>query len=126
MGETGCGKTSLVRFLACGHAGGFQVINHAGVKEHHILEKMEEVVAMAGAAKLTESTIWVFLDEINTCDCWADHRLIVSRSMLGRRLPDNIVFIAACSPTTPREGRVGLIAASRRAWSTACTRCPTR
>ena len=50
MGETGCGKTSLVRFLACGHAGGFQVINHAGVKEHHILEKMEEVVAMAGAA----------------------------------------------------------------------------
>ena len=114
MGETGCGKTSLVRFLATEiMQEGFEVINfHAGIKEYHILEKMEEVIQLALSAKVTENYVWVFLDEINTCDCLGlITELIVNKSMLGKKLPDNIVFIAACNPYKVRKakGEVGLI-----------------
>lgn len=114
MGETGCGKTSLVKFLSIEiMQEGFEVINfHAGIKEQHILEKMEEIVAMAHSAKLTDNFIWVFLDEINTCDCMGlITELIVEKKVLGKPLPDNIVFIAACNPYKVRKSKdeVGLI-----------------
>ena len=114
MGETGCGKTSLVRFLATEimHEG-FESINfHAGIKEQNIIDKMQEIILLANSAKVTDNFVWVFLDEINTCDCLGIiTELIVNKTLLGVKLPDNIVFIAACNPYKVRKANneVGLI-----------------
>jgi tRNA 2-selenouridine synthase SelU len=114
MGETGCGKTSLVRFLAAEiMQEGFEVINfHAGIKELHIIEKMLEIIQRAEILKITENKIWVFLDEINTCDCLGIiTELICHKTMRGTKIPDNIIFIAACNPYRIRRNtnEVGLI-----------------
>jgi hypothetical protein len=114
MGETGCGKTSLVRFLATEiMQEGFEVINfHAGIKEQHIIEKMQEIVQRADILKVTENKIWVFLDEINTCDCLGlITELICHKTMKGTKIPENIIFIAACNPYKVRRNtnEVGLI-----------------
>ena len=96
MGETGCGKTSLVRYLAktCGVP--FHVFNfHAGVGKEELgcfVLNMEKE-----AAKGKE--VWVFLDEINTCDYLGTiNEMICHRRFKGKPLPSNLVFIAACNP----------------------------
>jgi hypothetical protein len=97
MGETGCGKTSLVRYLAntCGVQ--FHTFNnHAGISEEEIVTFVNE---KESHARDIEEQIWIFLDEINTCD----HLGLISdimchHSMLGRPLSKNLVFLAACNP----------------------------
>ena len=97
MGETGCGKTSLVRYLAntCGIK--FYTFNfHAGISDGDIIKFIKE---KENFAKDTNEQIWIFLDEINTCD----HLGLISdimchHSLLGRPLSKNLVFLAACNP----------------------------
>ena len=97
MGETGCGKTSLVRYLAntCGIR--FQTFNfHAGISEDEIIKFIED---MEMEANDKSDQMWIFLDEINTCD----HLGLISdimchHSLLGRPLSNNLVFLAACNP----------------------------
>ena len=94
MGETGCGKTSLVRYLATTCKISFSVFSlHAGVHEEEIVQfiKKKEVDA--------EKETWIFLDEINT----TDHLGLISEIMchhtlLGRPLSRKLVFLAACNP----------------------------
>jgi nucleoside-triphosphatase THEP1 len=112
MGETGCGKTSLVRFLATKILNqGFEVINfHAGIKEQYILDRINEVKQKA--YDFFDSRIFVFLDEINTCDCLGlITEIICQKTLLGEPLPYNLIFIAACNPYKIRKdtGDVGLI-----------------
>ena len=98
MGETGCGKTSLVRYLAntCGVQ--FCTFNvHAGRSEEDIIKFIEEK-----EINITEQ-MWIFLDEINTCD----HLGLISdimchHSLLGRPLSKKLVFLAACNPYKKR------------------------
>jgi ABC-type multidrug transport system fused ATPase/permease subunit len=97
MGETGCGKTSLVRYLAnmCGIK--FFTFNfHAGISEDKIIEFITE---REKDSRGISDKIWIFLDEINTCD----HLGLISdimchHSLLGRPLSQNLVFLAACNP----------------------------
>lgn len=96
MGETGCGKTSLVRYLAktCGVP--FHVFNfHAGISEEQLVcfvRKMEKEAESA-------NQVWVFLDEINTCDYLGTiNEMMCHRSIKGKPLLSNVVFIAACNP----------------------------
>ena len=73
MGETGCGKTSLIRALANLKKADMIIFNiHAGidnnkiiefVKENNLLEK-EENNFNKSYEKIND--IWVFLDEVNT------------------------------------------------------------
>lgn len=50
------------------------------------------------AAK-TPKQMWVFLDEINTCDhLGLIAELICHRSYLGKPLPENLIILAACNP----------------------------
>ena len=101
MGETGCGKTSLVRYLAntCGVQ--FHKFNfHAGISEDEIIVFIKE---KESHARNTREQIWIFLDEINTCD----HLGLISdimchHSLLGRPLSQNLVFLAACNPYKQR------------------------
>jgi hypothetical protein len=110
MGETGCGKTSLIRFLTRVVLDeDFEVINfHAGVTKAYIIERMELIINKAKDNLINVNTkdkrIWVFLDEINTCDSLgliAD--IICQRSVQGKLIPDNIVLVAACNPYRLRQ-----------------------
>ena len=102
MGETGCGKTSLVRYLAstCGvQSCNFNV--HAGISEEEIIKfiKIKET-----QVRDTKEQIWIFLDEINT----SDHLGLISdimchHSLLGRPLSKHLVFLAACNPYKKRS-----------------------
>ncbi|XP_028413793.1 uncharacterized protein LOC114536639 [Dendronephthya gigantea] len=97
MGETGCGKTSLVRYLAntCGiHFCTFNF--HAGISEEEIIAFINTSECLADKKK---EQIWIFLDEINTCDhLGLINDIMCHHSMLGRRLSNNLVFLAACNP----------------------------
>ncbi len=97
MGETGCGKTSLVKYLAQKRDALFEVKNlHAGVSESDLCNFIEHCELEVD--KL-QKPIWVFLDEINACDhlgLIAD--LMCHRRLMGRRINSMLVLIAACNP----------------------------
>ena len=96
MGETGCGKTSLVRYLArtCGVP--FHVFNfHAGVTEEKVIDFIDQRQTEAKDGK----EVWVFLDEINTCEYLGTiNEVICHRTIKGKPITSHLVFIAACNP----------------------------
>ena len=106
MGETGCGKTSLVRFLSrvCNvEFDSFSV--HAG-RSYSDIEKFvrrsEEKARSQGRQK-----VWIFLDEINTCDHLGLLSDIICRHQIrGKPLSRQLVFIAACNPYRQRLSAV--------------------
>ena len=97
MGETGCGKTSLVRYLAntCGVQ--FHKFDlHAGISEDKIIAFIKE---KESHVKDVNTQIWIFLDEINTCDhLGLISDIVCHHSLLGQPLSKNLVFLAACNP----------------------------
>jgi len=121
MGETGCGKTSLVKYL-CDFIGMplHKLDIHGGITDEYVLEWMEKPIA---EAKVTpDRDIYVFFDEINTCNCMSLFKnIICDNFMNGRKLPTNLKFIAACNPyrllseqDVERE-RIGLVFEHRNA-----------
>ncbi|RIA84473.1 hypothetical protein C1645_742305 [Glomus cerebriforme] len=94
-GEAGCGKTSLIGFLAKVVEVEFHALNlHAGVTEDAILHFMRE-----SQEKAKEGEVWLFFDEINTCNhigLLAD--LIAHRILNGKPIHNNIRLFAACNP----------------------------
>lgn len=100
MGETGCGKTSLVRYLAKTCDVPFHVFNfHAGVTETQIINFLEEMRDDALTLQRKKQPVWIFLDEINTCDYLGTiNEVMCHRTIRGETLPSNLVFIAACNP----------------------------
>ena len=126
MGETGCGKTSLIRKLAemknDGKGDNMKILNiHAGTTDNDIIdfinnkvipyankiaesEKEEKEKRQKMQQFFDETKIWVFLDEINTCKSMGlISELMCKHSCQGKPLPQNIVFIAACNPYRQRE-----------------------
>ena len=98
MGETGCGKTTLIMYLAQVCNAQFEALNiHAGVTRKELIEKLTQWVAMAMSN--LKQNLWIFLDEINTCDhlgLLAD--LICHQMFMGKHLPPNLIILAACNP----------------------------
>ncbi|CAG2210255.1 RNF213 [Mytilus edulis] len=98
MGETGCGKTSLIQYLAnlCGiHMDIFSI--HAGISEDEIYSRL--ILASQNALKNVNEVHWLFLDEINTCD----HLGIITSAICHRfcnnyQLAPNLALLAACNP----------------------------
>jgi hypothetical protein len=116
MGETGCGKTSLIRFLTQIVLNEeLEVINfHAGITKEYIISRMNSIIFKANLLlEITATRFWVFLDEINTCNCLgliAD--IICQRSLQGQPLPDNIIIVSACNPYRLRSKQdkgIGLV-----------------
>ncbi|CAG8532688.1 1347_t:CDS:2, partial [Dentiscutata heterogama] len=99
-GEAGCGKTSLIQFLSGVVNVKFKILNlHAGVTKERILEFLFDAEAVA-----EEGEIWLFFDEINTCNhigIIAD--LIAHRLLLGKEIHKNIRLFAACNPYRFRQ-----------------------
>jgi ABC-type oligopeptide transport system ATPase subunit len=130
MGETGCGKTSLIRKLSELINNGdskMEILNiHAGITDEEIVKFLFEEKEIDGvkydsiikkAEKLKEEEekkykkykekgqkyfkkkLWVFLDEINTCNCMGlICEMMTKHSCQGVELPENIFFIGACNP----------------------------
>ena len=120
MGETGCGKTSLIRKLSelqnngeCNliidniHAGHtnediIKFIEEKVIPEAKILEekeKLEKIKYEVNQQIYEEKKLWVFFDELNTCksmDLLSE--IICKHSYEGKALPENVVFIGACNP----------------------------
>ena len=106
MGETGCGKTALIKKLS-------QIINngenlvyiikiHPGIDEKEICKEMINVNKKARNQKLKENKkkeLWVFFDEINTCKSLPLlTEIFINRTFNGEKLEDNIRLIGACNP----------------------------
>ena len=138
MGETGCGKTSLIRKLSELINNGksmMEILNiHAGITDEEIVKFLFDKKEIEGvwydsiiekAKKLGEEEenkyqtykklgqkyfkkkLWVFLDEINTCNCMGlICELMTKHTCQGKELPENIFFIGACNPY--RYGRKGV------------------
>ena len=120
MGETGCGKTSLIKKLSellnNGSNKKMEILNiHAGINDDEIInfikkinEKSKKLEEEEKSRKINyakynkyfeEKKLWVFLDEINTCKSMGlISELICKHSCQGTKLNYNIVFIAACNP----------------------------
>ena len=90
MGETGCGKTSLIRFL-CTYVleDYFEMFNiHAGVTESMIIDKVTSFVRLC---KLDpQSDHWLVFDEFNTSDAHGMIKVIMlDRVLNGETIPCN-------------------------------------
>ena len=128
MGETGCGKTSLIRKLSelknNGDSSKMRIKNiHAGTDDNDILEfikkdvipyaeeldfhnKKEKKFAEERGMLFEPKKLWVFLDEINTCKSMGlISELMCKHSYQGKKLSENIVFIAACNPYRKRDSK---------------------
>ncbi|PKY48629.1 hypothetical protein RhiirA4_525636 [Rhizophagus irregularis] len=94
-GEVGCGKTSLISYLALMIEVQFQALFlHAGIDEKAIIMFMNDSLE-----KAEKGEIWLFFDEINTCNyigLLAD--LISHRMFNGKPIHPNIRLFAACNP----------------------------
>ena len=121
MGETGCGKTALIRKLSelmnNGETDNMKIFNiHAGTTDQEIIDFINKKVIPSSADLASKETIikvkefqegkiyqekkiWVFLDEINTCKSMGlISELMCKNSLQGTPLPTNIIFIGACNP----------------------------
>jgi len=120
MGETGCGKTALIKKLAelknNGKSDSMKILNiHAGTTDKDIIDFIEKIIPLAknleDSEKITkelytekgflynEKKLWVFLDEINTCKSMGIiSELMCKHSYQGNKIPKNIIFIGACNP----------------------------
>ena len=120
MGETGCGKTALIKKLSelknNGERNQMKILNiHAGTTDDDIIKFIEEIIPHAEALELIENQnkeksakegflyekkkIWVFLDEINTCKSMGlISELMCKHTYQGKSISPNIVFIGACNP----------------------------
>ncbi|CAI8017205.1 E3 ubiquitin-protein ligase rnf213-alpha [Geodia barretti] len=105
MGETGCGKTRLIRFMCNLASQGSGQRNmlilkvHGGTTEKDIvrfLRKAEETAKENGSKKL--DTV-VFFDEANTTDAIGlIKEIMCDRRVHGHPVSEDLKFIAACNP----------------------------
>ena len=134
MGETGCGKTSLLKMLSIFMNKGtdkMKILNiHAGINDNDIIEFINDIEYnlpyefkdeldelenniknFRGEKKykkeyedeqkkiIDEKKIWVFFDELNTCNSMGlITEIICKRTMLGKPLSDKLLFLGAVNP----------------------------
>lgn len=108
MGETGCGKTRLVRFLCALQREGRPVENmvlvkvHGGTTAEMIYRKVREAEKLAGNNQRTHNLDTIlFFDEANTTEAiFAIKEVLCDRSMKGKPLKTDsgLKIIAACNP----------------------------
>ena len=102
MGESGVGKTALIRFLVeVVYKQTFLCFNvHAGINEERLIKWKEEILSAIKQHNKQEGyKIWVFFDEFNTTDELSYIKeMIIDRKFQGYSFPDNVVFVAACNP----------------------------
>ena len=99
MGETGCGKTALLRYFVT------EILQEEllvfSINAGTTLEAIDEYMqnAMEKAKKITPKNLWIFFDEFNTTPCITFLcQIICENRYKNIKLPSNIVVTAACNP----------------------------
>jgi hypothetical protein len=109
MGETGCGKSSLItQMSAVVDATLFTLNVHGGMHDEDIVDWIQQHPMKAFQAlpedKRATTKFTVFLDEVNTCNCMGLFKeILCDRSMNGEPLPDAFQIVAACNPYRKRN-----------------------
>ena len=109
MGETGCGKTSLIKKLSQILNNGEELVKiiniHPGITDEEISSRMKEINEAAKKSeyinkeKNIKKELWVFFDEINTClSLSLLTEIFINRTFNGEKLEKNIRLIGACNP----------------------------
>ena len=109
MGETVCGKTSLIRIISKLRGNNMKILNiHAGISNKYIINFVNQ-------KKLTkddndnnlDKKIYVFLDEIITCNSMGlISEMMCKGNFQRKQLKDNVTFIAACNPYRRYEKKI--------------------
>ncbi|CAF2108430.1 unnamed protein product [Rotaria magnacalcarata] len=109
MGETGCGKTSLIKFLCQ------KILDedleifriHAGVTADIIINKMNAYIKKVQAYTDEEKRLWIFFDEFNTTtNIGLLKEIMCERTLLGEPLPNKMVFLGACNPRRQKTAQL--------------------
>ena len=105
MGETGCGKTALIKKLNHLLNNGketVEIINiHPGINDKKLCKIMDEKNIIA---KKQKEELWLFFDEINTClSLSLLTEIFINRTFYGNPINDNIRLIGACNPYRKRK-----------------------
>jgi len=103
MGETGVGKTKLLEILATLYGKGKAMWKtlqiHAGTNNKKIVDFIDKINNEVQESNKEDELTWVFLDEINTCNALGlITEIMCNHTYLGKKISDNIIFIAACNP----------------------------
>ncbi|XP_004363423.1 hypothetical protein CAOG_03695 [Capsaspora owczarzaki ATCC 30864] len=104
LGETGCGKTTLIKFM-CDLKGSDLVLLkvHGGISEADIIAAVEraEAIAEYRCSRGDERDTVLFLDEVNTCNhLGLIKELLCDGRIAGRSINSNLRLriVAACNP----------------------------
>ena len=110
MGETGCGKTSLIKMISKLKNNIMLIFKiHAGITNEDIIKFIEDnnLYQLDNKQNNYYEKIWIFLDEINTCNSMGlISEMMCKGSIEGKKLKDNVTFIAACNPYRRYEKKI--------------------
>eukprot|EP00397_Hematodinium_sp_SG-2012_P000020 GEMP01000020.1.p1 GENE.GEMP01000020.1~~GEMP01000020.1.p1 ORF type:complete len:2901 (+),score=711.29 GEMP01000020.1:835-9537(+) len=96
-GETGCGKTSLIRCVACIRDIACECLNvHAGTTRESIVDFLDKCISLAAG---TQEVVYCFLDEVNTNeDALALVSEMLGGQLHGESLPSTLKLLCAVNP----------------------------
>ncbi|ETO03185.1 hypothetical protein RFI_34225 [Reticulomyxa filosa] len=108
MGETGCGKTSLIKCLAKVANVPLQAVDiHGGFGREDLRNIVKSCVDKWESDEKKndrDREQWIFLDEINTSpDIGWLNELVCNHTLDGVKIPEGIKIIAACNPYRRRK-----------------------
>ena len=108
MGETGVGKTKIFEMLSTlygkGELNWRKLEIHAGITDEDIVNFIETIIKddndlNKDIRESDRQLVWVFFDEINTCNSLGLITEIMCRhTYLGKKINSNFVFFGACNP----------------------------
>ena len=109
MGETICGKTSLIRIISKLRGNNIEILNiHAGISNKDIINYVnEKKLTKENNDNNLDKKIYVFLDEINTCNSIGLISEMMCKVTIQRKqLKENVTFTDACNPYRKYEKKL--------------------
>lgn len=80
---------------------------HAGISAETIVKTMNRYICLAEKCQTNNKRLWIFFDEFNTTiNIGLLKEIICERTLLGRSLPENIVFLGACNPLRQKTSKL--------------------
>ena len=110
MGETGCGKTALIKNLNKLLNNGKETLEIVNIHPSYDDNKLTHTMNIINkkAEECTDELLWIFFDELNTCDSLSLlTEIFINRTYEGKKLAENIRLIGACNPYRKRKNIFG-------------------